>query len=71
MGNAGISIPSGHSAFSGDAADAQCPYRYSPSQLCALFLLDAGILAHAPRGFSVGEPNIWWRLRSGRYLLNR
>jgi len=34
-----------------------------------MFLLAAVILAYAPRGIGVGEPDIWWRLRSAHDVL--
>ena len=36
--------------------------------IMCLFFLGATILSYAPRGLSVGEPDIWWRLRNGSYL---
>src|SRR5215472_12059804 len=32
-------------------------------------LLAGVIFAYGPRGMSLGEPDIWWRLRNGAYFL--
>ena len=34
-----------------------------------MFLLAGVIFAYAPRGIGIGEPDIWWRLRNGSYIL--